>query len=717
MSQFPLVHSKNPVSSSPRSGTGMPPGSSTVKGAPDNRDASWSSVWDDYNKKEKSDDRKTGKAGGRDYPGSNLTDEKKDSQQSASSGKNGLTGESGKTGNLADMLAASGVTGSGSGAAAQSGKAIHGTDDSGIRNLKAGIEGQLSSKDELDGPEKGLQSTDGARAGLGVNASLASGMFRGEAEKGELPNAQDAAALKAASGHDAKASNVAASLDTPADSEKKKADNNTAGNAAGNAGTANALTAAAGSGKNADADKQATGQIDGSRTNGGSTGDSERIQNGSGSHGSANTAGHAGNPVQTMNSSADSQKSQDGQPRTGISGGMNLTGNQEMPAGGSMKAGTDGKEGQSAEGITRNGNSGNQAADNTSRDGWSFNSLTRALAMKLQAAQKGEGSGDQGLQVDDAKKKAAKLSDQSGGNVRNDELLTGKAKETTETASSGKDKASSWEQKFRALFNGNEGSRSLHHKNRHADHINALSQRNGQSGAARLPFQVEGGTSAPGSGATGTIALTEPVHSIKPESAGAYGITDSQNSSDQDWKEFLKEFELEKDQEEERREVSASLSRLGQSHLANADLRREVMPGITRMVQHSRESAKSREGSWQNHRFQLDDGKSLRVSAREVDGVLQLRMGSSNSELSRMLQQHFQEIREHLEKECDISIELHLDGGGADGFARFFGDPDQSAQSGQLRFDEEDKAEPVAVNKVAPQAVRDFGYNQMEWTI
>ena len=708
MSQFPLVSSKNPVVPSSRSGTGMPQGNSASRDVRD-RDASWSSVWNDYHKKDDKSDRKADKktegSAARNHPGSNLKEEKSGDHRSESSGKNGLTGKTERAGSLADMLAGSGMSGSG--------KSPHGKGVSGTGNLRADPDGGPGRTGDQPHSEKGLFPRSGARTGLGINASLKSEMFRSASQLQAMTDATDAQndafAAQGAEGGNGKSGPVLAG------SEGNAADLKAEGSGKGAGNSGNAVKLSDNSGRLADPDKQLAGQAGMNRTDGGEAETSGQSKNATGPDVSVNR-GDSDNPANAADSNSDSENKSGGNARGGILSGMNLTGNHEMTAGGTLK---EGEEGRLSAANGRNGNAEHRDLTNTTRAGWSFNSLTRALAQKLQAAQKGAGQVEHSAQVTDMKGTGLQSTGSEEGSMQSGETLQGTANAEQHPESSGKGeaKASVWEQKFKALFRGEDGSRSIHQKNRHANHISTLSQGAEQSGASRLPFQGSAFSSEPTFLSSGTVASPESMSSVKPEIAGGYASSDSQNSADLDWKKLLMEIELEKEQEEERKEVNASLARIGQSHLMNADLRREIMPGITKMVQHAQESGKSRDGSWQNHRFQLDDGKNLRISAREVDGVLQLKMGSSNSELSRMLQQHFQEIREHLEKECDISIELQLDGGGADNFARFFGDPDQSAQSGQLKFDDEEAAEPMAIKNVAPQAVRDFGYNQMEWTI
>jgi hypothetical protein len=84
----------------------------------------------------------------------------------------------------------------------------------------------------------------------------------------------------------------------------------------------------------------------------------------------------------------------------------------------------------------------------------------------------------------------------------------------------------------------------------------------------------------------------------------------------------------------------------------------------------------------------------------------------------KILQEYGNEIKEHLEKECNISIDLQFDNQQGDNAANFFGD--SSSQGGQQRHSFMNqkgalKQSPVQQKNIQ-QTVRRFGYNQMEWT-
>jgi len=71
-------------------------------------------------------------------------------------------------------------------------------------------------------------------------------------------------------------------------------------------------------------------------------------------------------------------------------------------------------------------------------------------------------------------------------------------------------------------------------------------------------------------------------------------------------------------------------------------------------------NAADRAEQWQRHKFILDDGQHLNVSVRQMDGVLKLHIGAGNAEINRILHQHLQEIKHHLQENFQLEIDLQL---------------------------------------------------------
>ena len=162
----------------------------------------------------------------------------------------------------------------------------------------------------------------------------------------------------------------------------------------------------------------------------------------------------------------------------------------------------------------------------------------------------------------------------------------------------------------------------------------------------------------------------------------------------------------------------SSQMKLGQMSVSNMSVRRKIMPELTQKVQQAAAKAKQSPETWQKHNFVLDDGKKIHLSARQVEGVLQLKLGSLNSDLNRLLQQYQQQIKDHLKQECGTDIDLQLENNQEQEMSGFFDNDSSSSgqrRRGQKQFDGQ-KVVPQQINKVLMKSVRNFGYNQMEWT-
>lgn len=143
------------------------------------------------------------------------------------------------------------------------------------------------------------------------------------------------------------------------------------------------------------------------------------------------------------------------------------------------------------------------------------------------------------------------------------------------------------------------------------------------------------------------------------------------------------------------------------------NLRREISGRIAGIIQRQAQSSNS-SGSWQHHRFSLDGGKSLNVSMKQSEGKIQLMLGTGNSEIQKLLQQHIQEIRTHLQEQFEIEIELELrqdaENGQNQGFA-------ENLKKNELNNTDKVSTEQETSNSSeTDNSVRSFGFNKNEWT-
>lgn len=181
-------------------------------------------------------------------------------------------------------------------------------------------------------------------------------------------------------------------------------------------------------------------------------------------------------------------------------------------------------------------------------------------------------------------------------------------------------------------------------------------------------------------------------------------------------KEYLKESV---EMTEQKDATNALFARMGEMPVSNMFVRRTVLPSLTQAVQKTISAGKATPETWQKHSFELEDGNSIQLSTRQVDGVLQVKLATTSVELSRLMQQYEQEIKQHLEQECQLDVNLQFDGGEqGQEMAGFFGNSSSSRQRAPIlnTGTGNDQAAAQKTDQNLQQTVRRFGYNQMEWT-
>lgn len=183
------------------------------------------------------------------------------------------------------------------------------------------------------------------------------------------------------------------------------------------------------------------------------------------------------------------------------------------------------------------------------------------------------------------------------------------------------------------------------------------------------------------------------------------------NSNRLSYKEDFDGFDLHK--------TTSGVMRLGEFTIQNEMLRKTVLPSLTKVVSTVTSEGKVTTEMWKNHSFDLGDGNSIKLSTREVDGVIQLKLASSSPELNKLLQEYSAQIKEHLEKECNINIDLQF-GNSETGneqknpLYKEFGQ--QRTNSASVGLESNNAIIETAQNSIQ-NSVRSFGYNQMEWTV
>lgn len=158
------------------------------------------------------------------------------------------------------------------------------------------------------------------------------------------------------------------------------------------------------------------------------------------------------------------------------------------------------------------------------------------------------------------------------------------------------------------------------------------------------------------------------------------------------------------------------LTRLGQIPITNTTIRKQLLNGIAQTVQKSAAGGKTGE-TWQKHTFSLENGKNIQISVRQIEGVLHLKLGSTQHELTKLLQMHQQDIKDHLQKEFDLEVDLEFnqqdDSSSSDWFDAMNG---QKPASRGYQSSSDGVHENGIKGQGSGRTVRNFGYNQMEWT-
>jgi len=162
-----------------------------------------------------------------------------------------------------------------------------------------------------------------------------------------------------------------------------------------------------------------------------------------------------------------------------------------------------------------------------------------------------------------------------------------------------------------------------------------------------------------------------------------------------------------------------STARLSELPINNVMLKRSVLPGLSNVLQKATASGKEMPQSWQKHSFDLDDGNKIELTTRNVDGIIQVKIASTSIELSKLMQQYGEEIKDHLQNECELTIDLQFEDQQGEASTDLFGDssPGQKGRQGFPMGQGSNRNLNKQSEEHLQQTVRKFGYNQMEWTI
>jgi hypothetical protein len=255
---------------------------------------------------------------------------------------------------------------------------------------------------------------------------------------------------------------------------------------------------------------------------------------------------------------------------------------------------------------------------------------------------------------------------------------------------------------------------------KYSNYLASFANRQDISGEGRS-LSASGGLAASSSGQEGWVNTMMPVSAMVPSGSSVSSELFDENAAVL-WKEQITEYFESKDKSSAENQAAAAFARLGEVPVTNINVRRSFAQGLSQAIITAQGQGNKGADVWQKHNFVLEDGKNIQVSAREVDGVLQLKLSSSATELNKLLMEHEKEIRDLLENELELKIDLQMEGGGDNDAANFFGGSTGQQSNGKggnspLDLRSLRRTEEKQVEKVVPQAVRKFGYNQNEWTV
>ena len=140
--------------------------------------------------------------------------------------------------------------------------------------------------------------------------------------------------------------------------------------------------------------------------------------------------------------------------------------------------------------------------------------------------------------------------------------------------------------------------------------------------------------------------------------------------------------------------------------------RRDMSVLVARNIQRGWASQGQNMEQWQNHRFVFDDGKTFNISVRNTEGILQLQLGTGNSELSKLIQQNLNELHGYLQQQLNINIDLNMQNFGSEQFEN-----EKDSSNGQVSSTGMMESAPESgVMESSRNPTRYFGFNQKEWT-
>ncbi|MEX0769875.1 MAG: hypothetical protein WD035_04025 [Balneolaceae bacterium] len=141
---------------------------------------------------------------------------------------------------------------------------------------------------------------------------------------------------------------------------------------------------------------------------------------------------------------------------------------------------------------------------------------------------------------------------------------------------------------------------------------------------------------------------------------------------------------------------------------------------LTQVIRQEIRNQQSTMQSWKSHQFSFEDGSRVHIAVRQMESSLQLQLGSMNSDLNRLIQTHANDIRQHLQEQMKLNVELHFKGEDSSGHS-FSGQNTGEAGLANQRLKNGQIEPPDSTGRRGgllhpSEKVRFFGFNRNEWT-
>ena len=157
-----------------------------------------------------------------------------------------------------------------------------------------------------------------------------------------------------------------------------------------------------------------------------------------------------------------------------------------------------------------------------------------------------------------------------------------------------------------------------------------------------------------------------------------------------------------------------STSRPDLAQRSEADL--QMVRKIQQVVRQELQSNLSADKAWKLHNFSMNDGSRIQLAFRQLEGILQLQLSSMNQDLNRLIQMNVQEIRDYLQNEMGLDIDLQFDENRfTNGDQSEGGEPAGTDKPAAISSERLSSSRTFAKENTL-DSMRFFGFNDNEWT-